>query len=826
MSARIETQEWPPWQPVIDTMMHIGSSQQGLSLGMGREPTGTNPPFRTPLGMWFTRSEVEDLITDILNGEHIDSLTVTERVEMQRDLEDSRNTPVPTSRPLKDIFSRLLDKVDGLLARDNAGLGASVGAGGFIVQRATSELGAATELLTDPSSSLEECFCGPDAGLAEKLYDGYIRLAAVFRGDRWHSEAGIEDLHKAAQDMLHKLQSENRRIMFSTSNSRFWNHFREQVDIIEGLLELHLPRMLDNEADGKRAGLGDAKTTFAHIAALKHAYENNADPICAPMVRNSTTLSSDGALRETLVITKYVRHPRFANHSLPGRNLRMVSDDDDLRPVFWRSAKPQQRGPSAVGESLKKEVRFSDYIARIPVTVPKPETAATPLDPLLTPNVDGSTGGDEKSRVLTMAANQSDNPNSVMDVKDANLKKSPLSSSRTNAQGLPLAHAHDQGLATCGSPSPDFSREDIEQTNPGIASGTNDYRNSTSQTRDVGSLFDTRSSDIGGYAAAMTREWLKSYTSRTQTLLEARRRQGDPRVRIAVLDTGIDLEHPKLSRSKARIMDCRSWVADDPSIGDVCGHGTHIASVLLKMAPWAHLYVARVFKDGDDVSDSGVAAIVEAIHHARVEWKVDVLSLSFGYRKYKPQIEAAIKACVEASPPILVFAAAANTGAREDRPSFPARMTGVFCVNSASGDGQPSTYNPPMGPRDDNLTFLGEAIPGAWPAVLGGGAPSRTLSGTSFAVPVAVSIAALVLEFCRQRPPLAELSEQCVARIRTYEGMREVFRETMAGRDVDKHMLIQPWRLFDAREEERDLEKQRVAAASKLSAAILNAFGE
>jgi hypothetical protein len=78
---------------------------------------------------------------------------------------------------------------------------------------------------------------------------------------------------------------------------------------------------------------------------------------------------------------------------------------------------------------------------------------------------------------------------------------------------------------------------------------------------------------------------MKSFTDRTQKLLKARRRQTDERIRIAVLDTGIDLDHLRIAKSKAKILGCCSWVTDNPSMGDICGHGTHIASVIMRMAP-------------------------------------------------------------------------------------------------------------------------------------------------------------------------------------------------------------------------------------------------
>lgn len=119
---------------------------------------------------------------------------------------------------------------------------------------------------------------------------------------------------------------------------------------------------------------------------------------------------------------------------------------------------------------------------------------------------------------------------------------------------------------------------------------------------------------------------------------EYAQKQADERVRIAVLDTGIDLDHLRIAKSKARIPICNSWVASDPFVGDTCGHGTHIAFVTLRMAPWAHLYVARVFKNGNEVDNAGAAAVAKAIDHARTEKEIDILSISFGYRNYMLEI--------------------------------------------------------------------------------------------------------------------------------------------------------------------------------------------
>lgn len=60
-----------------------------------------------------------------------------------------------------------------------------------------------------------------------------------------------------------------------------------------------------------------------------------------------------------------------------------------------------------------------------------------------------------------------------------------------------------------------------------------------------------------------------------------------------------------------------------------------------------------------------------------------------------------------------------------------------------------------------------------------------------------------------QRLPVAELPRRHAARVRTYEGMRLVFRETMTDREVREYTLIQPWLLLDAWADV-DLEEARV----------------
>jgi subtilisin family serine protease len=80
-------------------------------------------------------------------------------------------------------------------------------------------------------------------------------------------------------------------------------------------------------------------------------------------------------------------------------------------------------------------------------------------------------------------------------------------------------------------------------------------------------------------------------------------------VKIAILDTGIDLDHPEfkpfLADNQISNGYCRDFVNPGESpIRDSTGHGTHCAHLILKVCETARLYVAKVFQidEGDEVA--------------------------------------------------------------------------------------------------------------------------------------------------------------------------------------------------------------------------------
>lgn len=72
------------------------------------------------------------------------------------------------------------------------------------------------------------------------------------------------------------------------------------------------------------------------------------------------------------------------------------------------------------------------------------------------------------------------------------------------------------------------------------------------------------------------------------------------KLKIAVLDTGIDLRDSAIRGAKDRIKEKRNWVpnaqgrVDTTDIADSNGHGTHIAALVLKVAPCADVCIGRI----------------------------------------------------------------------------------------------------------------------------------------------------------------------------------------------------------------------------------------
>lgn len=97
-------------------------------------------------------------------------------------------------------------------------------------------------------------------------------------------------------------------------------------------------------------------------------------------------------------------------------------------------------------------------------------------------------------------------------------------------------------------------------------------------------------------------------------------------VRIAILDSGLDPENPFLIEDQQlpnpQIKEARSFVhgTEPHDIRDEIGHGTHALGLLLKVAPGAEIYVARVARretlDPNTYGDIAKASLFSIINRA------------------------------------------------------------------------------------------------------------------------------------------------------------------------------------------------------------------
>ena len=323
--------------------------------------------------------------------------------------------------------------------------------------------------------------------------------------------------------------------------------------------------------------------------------------------------------------------------------------------------------------------------------------------------------------------------------------------------------------------------------------------------------------------------WLQELEDRTHPLVDEKADADHPRVRIAVIDSGIDGTVEALQHFRVRIKAIRDWKHPSGCLEhrstwglrtthleryglDVTGHGTHLTSLILNVAPWADVYIARIVDN--DVPEEDIVAqvsilssctqrwlILQAIVHASESWNVDIICLSLGFPFFNSAIDEAIRIAVSHSS--LILAAASNDGANRPSPAYPARDPQVICMNSAFFNGQRSSNNP-RSKGGDNLTTLGEDVLSAWPKALPTPeevACTRRRSGSSVATAIAVGIAANIIELIRQDGDNDHLV-WAAEHLKKVVGMKLIL-DDMA-EDVDGFRYLQPFHYLDGSQDDTE----------------------
>lgn len=209
-------------------------------------------------------------------------------------------------------------------------------------------------------------------------------------------------------------------------------------------------------------------------------------------------------------------------------------------------------------------------------------------------------------------------------------------------------------------------------------------------------------------------------------------------VRVAVLDTGIDLDHPDLGTVKKG----PDYINNDLVPDDDNGHGTHCAGIIAAqhngfgvkgVAPGVELWAVKVLNKQGSGSYS---VIIKGIEWATNNNNIQVISMSLGGTLDSAPLKAACDAAYAKG--IIVIAAAGNNQAGR-KVIYPAAYSSVIAVSATNSDDTVASYSS-IGAEID-LAAPGTNI---YSTYKGGG--YATMSGTSMACPHVAGTAALILK--------------------------------------------------------------------------------
>ncbi|MDP4227118.1 MAG: S8 family serine peptidase [Bacteroidota bacterium] len=219
-------------------------------------------------------------------------------------------------------------------------------------------------------------------------------------------------------------------------------------------------------------------------------------------------------------------------------------------------------------------------------------------------------------------------------------------------------------------------------------------------------------------------------------------------INVAIIDTGINYNHPDLSENYKGGYD---FVNDDVDPLDDNGHGTHCAGIIaaadndigvIGVAPEANLYSLKVLDSTGSGYISDVIAAIEWAIETRKDTDtsndIQIISMSLGSNSGVTAFETACSQAYDSG--ILLVAAAGNDGnirGTGDSVDYPAAYSSVIAVAATDSKDKRASFSS-TGPAVE-LAAPGVNILSTYRDGL------TSLSGTSMACPHVAGTAALVL---------------------------------------------------------------------------------
>ncbi|MCD0175926.1 S8 family serine peptidase [Deinococcus sp. 14RED07] len=317
---------------------------------------------------------------------------------------------------------------------------------------------------------------------------------------------------------------------------------------------------------------------------------------------------------------------------------------------------------------------------------------------------------------------------------------------------LKAASLSSQGLRALGVNAQGVTLEvdqELEVMNEGTAEGLADGLGATTWAGGATAWAGGATTWAGGNTFLTPRDWASTQEYWAAINLQAAHRlvpELGRGVKVAVIDTGIDLNHPLL-RGRIDTVGAWDYVGGDASPQEELpvsgvrkyGHGTAVSGVVLQVAPNAEILPLRVLNPN---GRGPMSRVLQAMDRA-VASGARVINLSLGSVTDSAALNTMISAALARG--IVVVNSSGNSG--KEGMVFPAQnlTTGLFTANSGLlGIGSVSlkgmkssfsTYSAGM-----SLTAPGEKVITSYP-------DSRLAyaSGTSFAAPAVSGAAALAL---------------------------------------------------------------------------------
>ncbi|MEZ0326094.1 MAG: S8 family peptidase [Fimbriimonas sp.] len=212
------------------------------------------------------------------------------------------------------------------------------------------------------------------------------------------------------------------------------------------------------------------------------------------------------------------------------------------------------------------------------------------------------------------------------------------------------------------------------------------------------------------------------------------------KVVVAILDTGVDYNHPDLA---GKVIKGHDWINDDDDPFDDNSHGTHCAGIaaaktnngvgIAGMGYNSSILAIKVLSGGGSGSWEAVASgILEAANS-----KADIISLSLGGAFASQVAEDAIK--VAWSKGVLIFAASGNDGSAS--PHYPGAFVNCIAVGASDQNDLRAGFS------NYGADWVDVAAPGVGILSTIPNNQYAEFDGTSMACPNAAGVASLVIAY-------------------------------------------------------------------------------